>query len=1188
MTEDNIATRTCPSCGAVAAPDASFCHRCGKPLGGPAPATDNLTRYIPPELLRKLEQARANQSVSGERRIVTMLFCDVKGSTAMAETLDPEDWAEIMNGTFEYLIKPVYRYEGTLARLMGDAILAFFGAPIAHEDDPQRAVLAGLEIVHSIQPHRQAIKRTWGFDFDVRVGINTGLVVVGEVGSDLRVEYTAMGDAVNLAARMEQTAQPGTVQVSENTYRLISRAIDCESLGLIEVKGKQEPVAIYRALALKQTSERFEDSGQLRAPLSGRGLEMGQLSSAWAGVEAGRGALVCLIGEAGLGKSRMIRELRAELGGAQQFAWNEVASLSYDSGRPYGLFQRQLRQMCAITDSLAPDVVRLKVEQAASRLPGEWPERGLRIYQALLGVQPDDASGQTEGEAFKRELFDVAYQTYRALAGSSPAVLVFEDLHWIDHASLEMLEYLLRLTVEGPVLILCTLRPDPQSPGWRMLEHARLALGRQVVEITLKPLDGDASSRLFDSLITADDLPPALREQIIAKAEGNPFYIEEVLRNLIDEKLIEFDPSQQRWKIVGPVAGISLPVSLQASVTARVDRLQEQSRRALQTAAVIGRSFYERVLRGVLEADGWLDSSLAELEGLGLIQEQPGQAEREYMFSHALTHEATYQAILRKVRRQLHRKTGETLEQLFADRLDDQAALLAYHFFEANDPAHAHPYYVRAADRAGRLYANADAAAHYRRALDTLDRGQASTGDLIHLYTRLGTTLSISGEYDLALAGYQAMESLAQERNDQALQLAAVMELATLRSTPTPLYDIPQAEALSGQALDLSRRLQDRVAESKILWNLMLLHSFDSQMGEAVSFGEKSLTLARELGLKEQVAFTLNDLNRAYRNIGALDSARAALDEARGMWRDMGNLPMLTDNLGSSASLFFLLGEYEQGLAYADEGCQISRKIHNAWGEGFNLNGAAQSYFELGQFSQAINAMEGSVRVGEQIGVTLILTAIKADLAWMVASVGDTARGLELAEQALARTDDPALPAGFKQWAYAGAARVYAESGDLTAAQSAIDIARANLSFDGPTTPAPTAVLLTEARLAVMRQAYASAVTTVDTLLDYLKRWQIKSYVAEALLLKGEALSALGKIDEAYECLSEARDICHTLGSQRILWQILLKLSDTARQRGDAAGADQLHSEARAVFDALAAQIEAPELRRMFMALFPG
>ena len=285
--------RACSNCGTELPAAAKFCLNCGhkveagtaEPQAAAATAATkaedisaSLDRFIPKELLAKLESARSSKAMEGERRTVTMLFCDVEGSTATAGQLDPEEWAEIINGAFEHMIAPIYRYEGTLARLMGDAILAFFGAPIAHEDDPQRAILAGLEIVQSTRSYREEVHREWGVDIDVRVGINTGLVVVGAVGSDLRTEYTALGDAVNLAARMEQTALPGTVQIAEDTHKLVAPLFEFEHLGGIQVKGKDELLTAYRVLRPKAEPGRLRGIEGLESPLVGRDAEIAHLA----------------------------------------------------------------------------------------------------------------------------------------------------------------------------------------------------------------------------------------------------------------------------------------------------------------------------------------------------------------------------------------------------------------------------------------------------------------------------------------------------------------------------------------------------------------------------------------------------------------------------------------------------------------------------------------------------------------------------------------------------------------------------------------------------------------------------------------------------------------------------------------------------------------------------------------------
>ena len=323
------------------------------PDGSSSSSRSRLEQYIPKELLAKLEGVRRTGASSGERLVVTMLFCDVTGSTSAAESLDLEEWSEIMNGAFEHLISPVYRYEGTVARLMGDAILAFFGAPIAHEDDPQRAVLAGLDIVEDIRSYQAEVKTRWGLDFGVRVGINTGLVVVGEVGSDLRVEYTAMDDAINLAARMEQTAGPGTVQISAGTHDLIAPLFEFEGPESIEVKGKSEPVSAYRVLSEKKEPGSLRGIEGLSTPLVGRDSEISGLRGVLERLQDGRGAVVCLMGEAGLGKSSLLSELHAqwEKIAGKDAPWVENRGVSYNTTRPYGLFSHGTQQAIGITEA---------------------------------------------------------------------------------------------------------------------------------------------------------------------------------------------------------------------------------------------------------------------------------------------------------------------------------------------------------------------------------------------------------------------------------------------------------------------------------------------------------------------------------------------------------------------------------------------------------------------------------------------------------------------------------------------------------------------------------------------------------------------------------------------------------------------------------------------------------------------
>lgn len=424
--------------------------------------------------------AALGRSLSGERRIITALFCDVVDSTSMAEQLDAEDWTEIMNEAFGIIAVPVTRHGGTVARLLGDAALAFFGAPSAHEDDPRRAVLAGLEIIEAIAPFRERMTRERGLDFNVRVGINTGPVVVGDVGSAAAMEYTAMGDAVNVAARMEQTALPGTVQISGDTYHLVDRLFDVEALGGVEVKGKRETIRAYRVLGLKAQPMRLRGIEGVSAPLIGRDREFGQIRRAMADVRAGRGGVFFLVGEAGLGKSRLLEEARAEWlrESPDLLSWEEVQGSPYDSARPYSLFQRFARNLFGVELNDPPHVIHQKVDaglRAAHGPDDPLPPRGVEEQVALCSVAIEriiaakvlhDDAPQFPAEVIKQDIQDIVYPAWRSSASSRPMVMVIDDLHWADQASVDLLLHLLQLIDEVPILILFALRPERQSAGW--------------------------------------------------------------------------------------------------------------------------------------------------------------------------------------------------------------------------------------------------------------------------------------------------------------------------------------------------------------------------------------------------------------------------------------------------------------------------------------------------------------------------------------------------------------------------------------------------------------------------------------------------------------------------------------------------------------------------------------------------
>jgi class 3 adenylate cyclase len=804
--------------------------------------------------MAKLDAARAGGKTFGERRVVTMLFCDVKGSTSAAGQLDPEEWTEIINGAFEYMIRPVYRYEGMVARLMGDGILAFFGAPIAHEDDPSRAVFAGLEIVDGLAPYREKIQKEWGLEIDVRVGINTGLVVVGAVGSDLRMEYTAMGDAINLAARMEQTAAPGTVQIAHDTYKQVMPLFDFEQLGGVEVKGKEEPVLAYRVLDRKATAGRLRGIEGLESEIVGRANELDLLQSALAYLERGIGRIVCLLGGAGLGKSRLVKELRRARSEDSTFDWYETASLSYESGYPYVLFQQLIRRLNGISAVEDADRLWEKIRPLASEIPGGDEARSTRVLAALFGLPDPFGRPALEGEQFKRELYVVMSELWQARFAVRPSVLVLDDLHWADPASVELLLHLLPVVEACPLVLICAFRPDRGAPSYRLKQAADTEYPHRYTEINLRPLTADESDEMVNRLLAIAELPDGLRARIRERAAGNPLYVEEVVRTLIEkgalvtEERLEHGEPRRTWRATSDSATIDIPDNLQGLLTSRIDRLEEETRHVLQLASVIGRSFYQRVLAEIGRPDelsvAVVDEQTGRLVRLEMIQEAARVPDVEYRFRNPMTQEIAYQTILLKRRREFHCRVGAALEALFPDRLAELAPTLAYHYSEGQQADKALLHATLAADQAFRLFVLDEALRYYDQALEWADQGDAGGKQLVHLYQRRGRVLELMLRHDEALETYQDLEALGQTRGDDALRLAGMSALAILYITGS--FDAENSRLYAEKAIALARKLGDRFTEARGLWSrLLALTYFDGR--RALEYGEQGLAIAREL-----------------------------------------------------------------------------------------------------------------------------------------------------------------------------------------------------------------------------------------------------------------------------------------------------------------------------------------------------
>ncbi|MDX1413244.1 MAG: adenylate/guanylate cyclase domain-containing protein, partial [Candidatus Promineifilaceae bacterium] len=703
------------------------------------------------------------QTTGGERRIVTVLFCDVTGSTKLAETLDPEVWTEIMDEALDYLIEPVDRFDGTVARLTGESILAFFGAPKAHEDDPQRAVEASLAILRNIQPFRRTVKRERGLDFNVRVGINTGLVVTGRVGSKVHDEYTALGDAANIAARMEQTAAPGTIQISEKTYRLVASQFDCVPLGEIPVKGKSKPVPAYRVLGRSSQAERVGGSvKEIRSVMVGRESEFSKARDAITQLLQGTGGVLFIVGQAGVGKSRLAAEVRQD-SPLESLNWLEGRTLSYGQNISYWPFQDIIWSYASIYEEDSEEQAWQKLKTAVENNFGAESIDILPFLSRLISLEARDEYAERirhlDGEAMGHQIYLAARRFFERLALNRPTALVFEDVHWIDESSAALLEHILPLFARLPILFIITSRPYHDAP----LELLRRAVSEeheaQFTELFLQPLTQQESAQLAQNLLNVGQMPADVQRMIIGKASGNPFFLEEILRSLIDTGGVVYDPVSDRWQATTQIRNLAIPDNVQGLIMARVDRLDHDVRRVLQAAAVIGRSFFFRVLEAMDFVDAALDRYLADLENAELIRKKQLLPELEYIFNHALVQETTYEAMLFRKRRELHARVGQAIEEIFADRLEEFYGVLAYHYARAEEWEKAQEYLFKAGDQAGQVAADAEALAHYQQALAAYERVFGASWDPVQravLARKMGEAYFRRGEHDQALDQFQA------------------------------------------------------------------------------------------------------------------------------------------------------------------------------------------------------------------------------------------------------------------------------------------------------------------------------------------------------------------------------------------------------------------------------------------------
>ncbi|HXW85357.1 MAG TPA: adenylate/guanylate cyclase domain-containing protein, partial [Candidatus Binataceae bacterium] len=809
----------CVSCGAENRFDAKFCDSCGAKIAAPSANPSKRSHDGPIRVAETLD----SETRDGERKTVTALFADIKGSMELMEDLDPEEARAVVDPALKLMMAAVHRYGGYVAQSTGDGIFALFGAPVAHEDHPQRALYAALRLQEEIRRYAAKLRESGQAPIEARVGVNTGEVVVRSISTgEGHTDYTPVGHSTSLAARMQTLAPTGSIAVTETTRKLCAGYFNFKALGPTRVKGVTGPVNVYEVTglgALRTRLQRAAERGFTR--FVGREREMDALRRAAEQAKAGHGQIVAAIGEPGVGKSRLIFEFKAIV----QSGWMVLEGFSVSHGKA-SAYLPLIDLLYVYFDVKSDDDSRRRREKVTGRVLAL--DRSLEdtlpyLFGLLAIVEGADPLAQMDGQIRTRRTLEAIKRILLRESLNQPLIVIFEDLHWIDDETQAFLNLLADSIGTARIMLLVNYRPE-YSHRWNSKSY--------YTQLRLDPLGEESADEMLTALVGDGSEMQPLRRLLIERTQGNPFFMEETVQLLRDEGALVRDdvavrPAQQ-------LSELKIPHTVQAILAARIDRLPADEKDLLQTIAVIGKDFPLALAQAVVGSSA--DEFRRMLDHLQLgefIYEQPTAGDTEYTFKHALTHDVAYNSLLLQQRKELHRAAGRGIEELYADRLTEHYSELARHFISAEDWSKAMEYCTRAAERSAQSYSNVEAEQHYARALAAASKlPLVEPGALADLYTKRADILKIVGRYDDAIADYQRARDFARSAKDREREVQILFQLSwvyweTRQKDPMLEY--------SSQALALARETGNKFLEALCFFssvNVRNCFGLDSAAGE--------------------------------------------------------------------------------------------------------------------------------------------------------------------------------------------------------------------------------------------------------------------------------------------------------------------------------------------------------------------
>lgn len=1086
------------------------------------------------------------------------MFADISGFTAMTEQRDAEQVVILVNACLAHLSECVYRYDGTIDKYIGDAIMAVFGAPRTHEDDPERAVRAALDMHEALEAFKSNAPLPLTGPLDIHIGVSTGYVIAGMIGTERHQDYTVMGDAANLAARLQDLAERGQIFVSEDTYRLTSQLFLFRELEPTTIKGKSEPIQIYEVVGAARRPGSMRGLVGSDYPLVGRHTELHALSLAITNLRHGQGGITLIEGDAGIGKSRLVTEVRNHMESiSPNFHWLEGRGLSYGHSRSYHLLASMLRDYLGLSDEDDETLAWCRLQAASTDLFGARADDASPYLGILLGLRlPDDVVRripQANPNLLRQRVFTTFGEWAMAVAKRKPLVLAFDDLHWADPNSMTLIEYLMTLCADNPLLVLCVSRPDRESPFWQVREKAIDMYPDSFIHITLGPMPDNEILTLINSLLNLDYLPSEIEYVILSRAEGNPLFVEEMLRNFIEDGTLAEEDGI--WRATWPLKRAEVPDTLQGMLIARLDRLDDSTKRTVQIAAVIGRAFSKSVLERVVDNPSVLNDGLIELQRAEIIRHRSPEPDPEYIFKHMLTQEAAYQSLLTQQRRIYHQQVADALARIFWERGEEYAGagLVADHYERAERWPRVLRYLERAGDGARAVFDNNAAVDYYTRALKVADSTgiDATPAQRLVLHEKRGALLASLDDIDSALADYEQVPRLAQMIGDRKAKLRTLNQIGALQSG---LGHVVQAGEYFKQALILAEESGDPAGVADSLNRLGEYYRNSADYQEAAAHHQQALEIARSTGDNWLLAASMEGL-------GEVDLARDDLNASLDKWSQVVALRRrLADPLGlmkalnALAMLYTWRGEYER---VADVGLEAFEFISRV-GD-LPVVSSLHTYFAIshlirGHLATVAEHLLAALEVARRLDHRVMKTHSLVWLAYYYAAIGQIDVALQSSEESVSLASRSTSPrCQVRAAACLGA--VHLEKGSIDHAFHILtDVYDHACQLDSAPDKAEALYELGHANLALAN--WEATEGLVGQLLSLADACELGEYQARGRWLRGRLFLAKEDVSGALESLENARQRAESMGAHLILWKICAATGDAHRaaDHGDQAG----------------------------------